>query len=141
MRKFLTIICLSLMLISLGACRRASHNGKIDGFWKITEIQYADQLPVADSGLEGTSVVPEDLFICVNLELLQLGNPGTQFTGVMSYSKGDDRLGVDFKDAVSPEKLLIYGFPPSPSVLDIVSLSDKRLVLRSDVATVSCRRF
>ena len=84
MRKIFNIILLFVTIIAAGSCRRASDNGKIDGFWRIDEINYK---------ASGETVCPSGLFIAVNLELLQLDDPAVKHTGIISYHKGDSRLG------------------------------------------------
>jgi hypothetical protein len=136
MRKLIPIIILSLITLVSPSCRRASHNGKIDGFWKITEIAYT---PQEDRG--ENIVYPEDLFICVNLELLQLANPDTDITGILSCHLDEDRISVEFPTNPTEQKLYGYGFAGNPANLDILTLDSKHLVLRSSAATITCRRF
>ena len=136
MRKLIPIIILSLITLVSPSCRRASHNGKIDGFWKITEIAYT---PQEDRG--ENIVYPEDLFICVNLELLQLANPDTDITGILSCHLDEDRSSVEFHTNPTEQKLYGYGFAGNPANLDILTLDSKHLVLRSSAATITCRRF
>jgi hypothetical protein len=132
MRKLLPVLILALIALCLPSCRRTSHNGRIDGFWRIDEIAYAES---------GETVSPTDLFIAVNLELLQLDNPQVEHTGIISYHKGDPRIGVEFPYNPSAEALYKYGFPANPCVLDIVTLDSHRLVLSSPVAVISCTRY
>ncbi len=132
MRKLLPVLILALIALCLPSCRRTSHNGRIDGFWRIDEIAYAES---------GETVSPTDLFIAVNLELLQLDNPQVEHTGIISYHKGDPRIGVEFPYNPSAEALYKYGFSANPCVLDIVTLDSHRLVLSSPVAVISCTRY
>lgn len=137
MRKSFPIILLLMCVAALGfcSCRRTSDNGKIDGLWKIISIEY---LPGADAS--GT-ISPDNLFYAVNLELFQLCSPMPNETGVLTYHKGDRRFSVDFRNGPSHSKLLQYGLGDNPVMLDIEVLDSKRMVLRSDVAIVTCRRF
>lgn len=104
------------------------------------EIRYDDDV-VAAGTVPSETVSPENKFICINLELIQFGNPNPAITGVIAYNKGDSKLGIDFPTNPNQRALLEYGLEGNPVSLDIVTLSDKHLVLKSTVATISCRRF
>jgi len=142
MRKLTVFIILSVLLLTSVSCRRTSHNGKIDGFWKIMEIQYDENSTVATSAsLDGQSVIPNNRFICINLELIQFGNPEPEITGIIAYDKSGRTLGIEFPGNPGQRYLLNYGVAGNPVSLDIVTLTEKRLVLKSSVATITCRRF
>ena len=143
MKKILTYIILSLTLLTLGSCRRTTDNGKIDGQWQIREIYH-----IAD----GTTVNPETRMICVQLELMQLGNPSWSptLTGVIDYHKGDSQIGVDFRYNPSDDLLALFGFSPTEApagatgkycLLQIEKLDSKHLVLRSPIAVITCRKY
>lgn len=143
MKKIIPILILLITLVSLGSCRRTTNNGKIDGFWKITEIYYT---------ADGKTVHPERRMIAVQLELMQLQNAGytATLTGVIHYHKGDPTIGVDFRYNPSDDQLAQYGFAPEPGstegqgqycVLHIEKLDRKHLVLRSPIAVITCRRY
>ena len=133
MRKILHIILLSLLAaLCVCGCRRASDNGKLDGFWRIDNIHYTDT---------EEDISPTGLFIAVNLELIQLDNPGPNITGVLTYKKGDDRIAVDFPTNPSATSLRTYGFSGNPALLDIEKVSAKRLVLRSGKAVIKCTKY
>ena len=97
--------------------------------------------PTSIKTLQAAETGKADLFIAVNLELLQLDNPQVEHTGIISYHKGDPRIGVEFPYNPSAEALYKYGFPANPCVLDIVTLDSHRLVLSSPVAVISCTRY
>ena len=125
---------LAVVMISASSCRRWSDNGKIDGYWKIQEIYY-----IAD----GTTVKPEQRFISVQLELLQLQMPkqSTSLTGILHYNKSDDFFTVDFPYNPSDELLSEFGFQGAQSRLEIVKADSKHLVLESPIAVITCRRW
>lgn len=130
----ISILMAVVALVSLGSCRRASDNGKIDGLWKIQEIYY-----IAD----GTTVEPEQEFIGIQLELFQLQapNPSPDLTGVLSYKKGADSFTVDFRNKPASERLYKFGFADKESVVGIERLDGKRLVLSTSIARISCRKW
>lgn len=137
--KFLLAASLTLLALTLPACRRATDNGKIDGFWQIREIQYND----------GNTVRPEYRMIAVQLELLQLDYYNSKITGVLDYHKGDSEIGVDFRYNPTDDNLYLWGFAPDPELsvgtkycrLKIELLDSKSLILRSPIALITCRRY
>lgn len=141
MKRIYFLLLLIILLIPAAGCRRASDNGKIDGFWKIQEITY---------NTDSESVFPRNLFISVQLELLQLQNPSPSgaLTGVLHYHDGDKKIGVDFRNNPSAELLAKYGFAADAQdntttycTLDIERLDSKHLVLRSPIAVIRCAKF
>ena len=132
--KRITTYLLLTLCILCGSCRRASDNGKIDGYWKIYDIYYT---------ADGTTSNPEDEFISIQLELLQLQNPlpSPQLTGVLSYKKGDDTLGVDFRNNPSDEILYDFGFIGPQCVLHIDRVDGSNLVLSSPIARITCKKY
>lgn len=133
-----TAVSVVMAVAVVSSCRRASDNGKIDGYWKIQEIYY-----IAD----GTTVYPEEEFIGIQLELIQLMNPrpvGSSkgwLTGVVSYDKKSDFFSVDFRYNPSPEQLYPYGFSAPQEVLAIERADSRYLVFTSAIARVTCRKF
>lgn len=132
--SLLLIFAIAAMLIVLPACRRTSHNGKIDGQWKIQEITM---------NATGETIYPADLHIDINLELLQLRGVGEPYhlTGVISYSKDDRTLGVDFRFNPTLAELEPYGIYSNPVVFGIPVLTTKKLVLKTPESTITCKRF
>lgn len=134
MKKFKYFFLAIAFLLTLGSCRRADSNGKLDGFWKIYEIYY-----IAD----GITVNPESEFIAVQLELMQLqsNNPRYTLTGVLSYSKGADSFSVDFRSNTSPELLYNFGFGERQNTVHIDHLDNKKMILSTSVAQITCRKY
>ncbi len=132
---YILIALLGLVLATLSGCRRASHNGKLDGLWRVDTIEYVQP--------DGTTTVtnPTDLFYGVNLELFQIDTPGPTYTGEISYDKGGSTLGVRFTGNPGSTELLSYGVPSNPVMFDIVKLDSKHLVLKTNTTVVTCRRY
>ena len=135
MKKIICLLAVILLLAS--GCRRASHNGKLDGFWRVETVEYLN-------AASGDSVAhPQNRFICIDLELFQLQeHGGIQATGVMDYSKGKHLLKVDFPyfEAGGSPLLERFGIMENP-VTFLVSASGEKLVLSSTSTVVRCRRF
>lgn len=133
------IILAALIVASVAAfgalsCRRASDNGKIDGFWQIQEIYYK---------ADGRTEYPTNKFIAVQLELLQLDGPGVlpQLTGVLSYDKNEDNFTVDFRNGPTEEQLNGFGFSGQQSVVHIDKADRSHLVLSTSIAVITCRKY
>ena len=145
MKKFLPtsaslflILSLCLLLTAMG-CRRTSHNGKLDGQWHITEIQYTQT---------GQSVIPEREYICINLELMELfkspasGEEVRQLAvGEISYDKHQKTLGVKFRQGTSADDLQLFGITTNPVTFRIEHLSGSSLVLATPETTITAKRF
>lgn len=137
MKNFKLFIALTVLTVSIlmsGSCRRASDNGKIDGYWKIQEIYYIS---------DGVTVEPDGKFIAIQLELLQLQDPdpSPKLTAVLSYAKGSDQFSVDFRNNPSEEQLAAFGFSGTQSVMHIDKVDGKRMVLTSPIARITCRKW
>lgn len=118
--------------LCLGACRRVSHNGQLDGNWQIIEIR---------DNNTGTIVQPKGEFMAVQLELVQFRGGESVITGVLSYSKSEDKIGIQFPDNTDIVTLRQYGVAENPALFTIVRLDSKRLCLHSEATDITFRRF
>lgn len=137
----LTGILLIVLALAGGGCRRWSHHGDLDGMWQVQRIEYSADGP---GFAAGEVVAAPQLYINVNLELLQLQKAGhtADLTGVLIYTKGSDSFGVDWRGRPLPEGALgEFGFEGDPSHADILTLNSRHLVFRTPVATVTCRKY
>lgn len=133
---YLLILC---VLIGTG-CRRTSHNGDIDGFWRVVSVE---QIANGTTILKDTVIYPEDLFYCINLELMQLQPLSYDYTGVMNYSERDRRLTVEFpKQAEGPTgwQMQKFGIWTNPVTFE-VNAGRSHLVLRTPESVIKCDRF
>lgn len=132
---------LALLLLTVGSgCRRTSHNGDLDGNWRVKAITVTSTGTTEDLG--------DNYFIAINLELMQLRAPGmsqtqaTTVTGVMDYDEDAGRLTVDFpkNDRKGDQNLERFGIYSNPVTFQ-VSVSSRNLVLKSPESVIECRRF
>ena len=111
-------------------CGKLPINGDLDGQWQILEIRYAD----------GRVETPERAYYCVQLHtitLRQVGNyPGE--TGNMVYE--GDQLSIDMPLS-DVNDLRVFGLDDTKETFTITELSSSRLVLNSDYARISFRKF
>ncbi len=134
-------VAMLLVLLASSSCRRWSHHGDIDGHWQITQIELLD----ADGQVVETQK-PHDLYIAINLELLQLYENNEVCTARM-YVHGDV-LDVDFsgiKDVggrPNPKALRIKcGFLEEHDNYTVETANCERLVLRGSGSVISARRW
>lgn len=124
----------------LPGCRRATHNGEIDGYWQIRSIEYTK----ADGSTR--TVIPnktQDWYIGIQLELFQIGAPQPQYqlTGEISYDKKAGKLGVNFPYNPSAAVLLQFGIPSNPVTFTVEKADSKALVLSTASTRITCRRW
>ena len=147
MRKYIFLVVCVLAAVSLlPGCRRASHNGDIDGYWKVLSID------VTDADGNTTDILPEKgMFIGIQLELFQFypvvpdyDNTDTAYvslTGKISYNEGAHTLGVSFRGDPSTATLMKYGIPENPVTFTVERADSEYLVLRTPISVIKCRRW
>ena len=126
MRELLLILW---SLILLTGCGKLPINGDLDGQWQILEIRYADD----------RIETPERAYYCVQLHTITLRQVnGPNQTGNMVY-KGDQlSLDMPLSDA---SDLRVFGLDDTKETFTVTELSSSRLVLTSDYARISFRKF
>lgn len=137
--KTIYMLLAAVLLLTVGTgCRRMSHNGDLDGNWRLKAITVTSTGEVIDPG--------EKCFMAINLELMQLrapGLPGTQaaiVTGVMDYDEDAGRLTVEFRKNAEKRYLERFGIYSNPVTFK-VSVNRKKLVLTSPESVLELRRF
>lgn len=141
MKKILFII-MSVAILSFFSCRRASHNGKIDGNWLVTSIELkadGNEIP------KDTVIYPQtNMLIAIQLELFQMTpNIGNVSPGIIDYDKSGHKLVVDFPNVTSQKEmdgLKRFGIYSNPESFD-VTVDNRSLILTTDVSVISCKRF
>ena len=110
-------------------CGKLPINGDLDGQWQILEIRYADD----------RIETPERAYYCVQLHTITLRQVnGPNQTGNMVY-KGDQlSLDMPLSDA---SDLRVFGLDDTKETFTVTELSSSRLVLTSDYARISFRKF
>lgn len=139
MKKQIILTLLCIILAGAG-CRRVSHNGDIDGYWRIRTIEYTDGTPEEH---------PENMFIAIQCELMQLwqtvpsgGQKRDVPTGEMAYDKDAGRLSVDFRDPVNLTlaRLRQFGVCSNP-VTFTVHVDGSTMVLSTPESVITCRKW
>lgn len=129
-------VVLMLLLFSAGGCRRWSHNGDIDGHWQITSVELLDE-----QGEITETLHPQDYYIAIGLELLQLYYENTVCTGRM-YVNGN-MLEVDFSKVSNNPVWLREncGFMEPVDNYEIITANCDHLVLQGSHSRISGRRW
>lgn len=123
--------CLLILwsLILLTGCGKLPINGDLDGQWQILEIRYAD----------GRIETPERAYYCVQLHTITLRQVnGPNQTGNMVYEGDQLSLDMPLSDA---SDLRVFGLDDTKETFTVTELSSSRLVLTSDYARISFRKF
>lgn len=138
MKKYLYILIAAVLMLMAGSCRRTSHNGKIDGNWRLMNVEFTE------SGTS-TDFSESDIFININLELMQIRgpqlSPQAYYTGVMDWNEKSGKLGVNFAYDANADLLTRFGIFDNPVVFTVKVADSKHLVLETDKSVITCNRF
>lgn len=139
MKKIIYLLFAVFMLTAAAGCRRASHNGSIDGNWRLVQVEILSTGEIIETDPEN------EYFIAINLELMQLRGRGITTnpfcTGIMDYDRDAGRLAVDFPNKPPMKQLAEFGIFENPVVFQVEEASHKALVLRTPQSVITCRRF
>ena len=119
-------------------CAKAPVNGKLDGMWKMTGMEIKHTGEIRE---------PERIFFCIELHSIEVsdkgGNAGT-FIGYME-KRGNEMMVERFVDGTGvledDERLKPFGMNRLKTDFNIEHVTDNRLVLSSDYARLSFKRF
>lgn len=113
----------------LTSCGKMPINGDLDGQWQILAIQYTD----------GRVENPERAYYCVQLHTITLRQVnGPNRTGNMTY-EGDQLSFVMPTSTV--DQLRVFGLNDTQETFTVTELTSNRLVLTSDYAQITFRKF
>lgn len=135
-------VCLAIIILAAGGCRKMPINGKLDGQWQIMKIENLQD------GSDVTSVYRS--YIDISLHVVNLRNvsldesAGSVISGNMKYDKGGNTLYMDFPyntEGSKLDQLQLWGIYSNPVTFDIVKLDGKQLILKSPETLITCRRY
>lgn len=127
-----------LFIICASGCRKASHNGKLDGQWQIMKIENLET---------SEEKVPEGRrYICLNLHVVQLEgmDVSKQAVGNMAYDKDAGIINWDFPYNTAGDdlkRLEKWGIYTNPVEIKVLKVDGSALVLRTPETIITCRRF
>lgn len=119
-----------ILLCVLGsACSKLPINGNLDGQWQVQQIEYRS----------GETETPKQTYYNISLHTVNLMQVGGPFeAGNMQYS--GDSLWISMP--ISPlEKLRPFGLNQKDTRFGVEKLTSSHLVLQSDYARLSFRKF
>lgn len=137
-----TISAVVAVLLSVGGCEKASHNGDLDGQWQVMEVLHGDQSVDMPEG--------ERYYYCIYLHTVLLKFTDRSPFGLVGNMTFDgNTLHIDFpylrEGRVDPywiQRLDFWGISEDPDVtFRIRELTRSRLVMQRDSVTVVCRKF
>lgn len=142
MKRSIIYLVIALVCgITAISCRRTSHNGAIDGQWKLVSVEeFANDSTI----LRDTVIYPEREYIDIQLEIMQLrGENHPLYTGVITYDKGNDILTVDFRSPkqITPLVKHLFGVWRNPVTYKVENPDRKTMILRTPECVLTCHRF
>ncbi|MCH5320069.1 MAG: lipocalin-like domain-containing protein [Paramuribaculum sp.] len=133
LRYFVSISALTAAFIFLaallGGCNKVSHNGDLDGQWRILYIENTE---------DGKITEPVQYFYCFYLHTANLTRGGIVATANMTYEY--PLLSLDFPYA-SLATLSEWGITTNPADFEIVSLSRTHLIMKTGTNLITLRKF
>lgn len=118
-----------LVTILLFSCQKADHNGDLGGFWKLLRIEKAEDNSVIDTR-------DEDRFWSFQLNMTQIGGQKGYFQHV------GDSIYIQLKTAQATTDLSEFGiYTPLDERLKVLHLERSKMILRSQKATLTFRKF
>lgn len=143
MRNLLFFI---IVFFTLNGCKKAPINSDIEGHWQLMEYT---------TNIDGTTHSCERIYYSIQLWVVEIAEKqGPQdlqsFQGRYHYDKTTNKVHfTDMSTYATPEnsrpatveELLPYGLNNVNTELEVLEKGRKRLVLRSDYATLYLKRF
>ena len=133
------ILLFILFMLGISSCDKAPINGKLDGRWQLMTIEYTN----------GKIEECNRIYYSIQLHLVEIsakgGNGGTHI-GRFSY-KGDEVTMSEFRHRGDEEKLTTlnelkpFGLNPAINHLKVEKATGKKLILKSDYARLTFRKF
>lgn len=131
-----------LWLVTLSAfvsCGKTPINGKLDGMWQLTGIEYPQG--------NHKDTKPEQLYYSFQLHLISLRSPDKKESLGRFKHAGDSLVLSEFRlkyqvDKLTPrEELLVYGLNDTITRFKIESLTKESMILKSSYAMLFLRKF
>lgn len=124
MRRIAILLIGLTMLVS---CQKEDKNGDLGGYWKLLQIELADNDSIIDTR-------NEKRFWAIQLELIQVGSAKGRFQHV------GDSLYVQM--ITTDKNIEKYGlFNPKDERFGVLHLDRNAMILRSEKATLTLKKF
>lgn len=133
--KIAALTALAIILVMLTGCRKRYINGDLDGQWQVLTIEYK-----SDGQIE--NVKAKQVYYCFNLHtvnLRQIKDIPYEVKGNMKYDK--KTLDLEFPLVQDVDELSAWGMNAVNTSFTVIGLSHEKLVMESDYAVISCRKF
>ena len=116
-----------LLVAAIVSCQKEDHNGELGGFWKLMQIELADNDSVINTKAESR-------FWGIQLDLIEIG------TGKGRFQHVGDSLYIQM--ITMPANPASYGlFNPKDERFGVIHLDRNGMILSSDKATLTLKKF
>ena len=138
MKKTFTIILIAIALLGgVTSCDKVEDNGNFAGMWQLTEWKHLPDNKVVADKYDG-------IYYSVQLDLMAFNGRGSQYIARFSLRNDSLFIGTVYHgpkdDIVGYDELARYGVP-SDGKFAVGQLTRSSLVLRSDTAQLTFRKF
>lgn len=130
----------------MSSCGKAPEYGKIEGFWQLLEFTTE-----ADKEVHAC----ERIYYAIQLQVAEMSEKGGQklptLKGMFHYDEASNVVTIqdiyfydsDKKEYATPNEALLnkYGLNDADMELEVLKADGKHLVLKSDYATLTLKRF
>ncbi|MEG1684407.1 MAG: lipocalin-like domain-containing protein [Bacteroides sp.] len=129
MKKLL--ILSTLLLALLTSCSKAPINGKLDGQWQLTQIDFSNG--------ETVNKKPERIYFSVQLHLLSLRQTnGGEYLGRFNHT--GDSLHINMLEG-NKEEMKVFGMDDTVQHFGVEKLSHSKMILKSEYGRLFFRKF
>ncbi|MCM1504003.1 MAG: lipocalin-like domain-containing protein [Muribaculum sp.] len=133
--KLAALMSVVAVVALLTGCRKHYINGDLDGQWQVLTIEYKSDGHVDD-------VKASQVYYCFNLHTVHLRQVKALPSAVLGNMKYDKKtIGLEFPLVKDASELSAWGMNAVNTSFAVKSLSHERLVMESDYAVISCRKF
>lgn len=133
------ILLFVLLMLGISSCDKAPINGKLDGRWQLMTIEYSD----------GTIEECNRIYYSIQLHLVEISNKGENgATHIGRFSYKDDEVTMsefrhrgDEEILTTSKELKPFGLNQPVNYLKVETATSQRLILKSDYARLTFRKF
>lgn len=131
------ILCLCLLL-GVCSCDKKPINGKLDGRWQLMTIEYND----------GSIKECERIYCSIQLHTVELMDKGTapltlmgHFSSTDGVVMGEFKYQTNMEATATEEDLNRFGLNTSVTHFEVEKAAGSKMVLKSDYARLTYRKF
>ena len=129
------------VIAGITSCQKASINGKLDGMWQLTSIEYKNK----------PAETPDQLYYCIQLHMIYLqgsydcfgsfSHQGDSIHIIMRECKTWDDNDLKIIRACRISDIAVYGMNDTIQSFGIENLGTEKMTLNSSYARLQFRKF